>query len=376
MNRHTIWSAIRKSAIVLALTLSAAVPQLVLNSGQARAQSEPVAPAPSSPTATAPAPTATAPAATATAQTIDVAVFMADPVLHGAWLWQANCVRCHGQYGDERVGDGLKKKELVDKIADGGRESCAVAWSITNGGPLSIAEIKDIAAYIGAWEEVRTEPNLAPLLPIPQPTARPAPTMAATPARVLPTATPSINADIAAALALSPVYEGAWLYAQNCVICHLGYESARQSSTLDDEQVRALITNGKVASIMPKFGLLNGGNLRRAQVDAIVAYMRTWEELGGAPELPPIIAAELAQRTQIALAMPTMVGAPPAFTVAPAPARAVQAQSVGSAGSAQYDGLWDIFMLLTAMAVVGGAGLFLAAVACTAINPPKRDAGQ
>jgi mono/diheme cytochrome c family protein len=356
MNRHTIWSAIRKSAIVLALTLSAAVPQLVLNAGQARAQSEPVAPAPSSPTATAPAPTATAPAATATAQTIDVAVFMADPVLHGAWLWQANCVRCHGQYGDERVGDGLKKKELVDKIADGGRESCAVAWSITNGGPLSIAEIKDIAAYIGAWEEVRTEPNLAPLLPIPQPTARPAPTMAATPARVLPTATPSINADIAAALALSPVYE-----------------SARQSSTLDDEQVRALITNGKVASIMPKFGLLNGGNLRRAQVDAIVAYMRTWEELGGAPELPPIIAAELAQRTQIALAMPTMVGAPPAFTVAPAPARAVQAQSVGSA---QYDGLWDIFMLLTAMAVVGGAGLFLAAVACTAINPPKRDAGQ
>lgn len=326
----------------------------------ARAQTEPT---PSAPTPTAPAPTP------------DFGAFFNDPVLHGAWLWQANCVRCHGDYADDRVGEDLKPKELQGKISGADRNGCDVDWAITKGGPLAIAEIKDIGAYIAAWEDHGRAPDLAPLLPIPAPTARPTPTSNATPQAIVATVTPSVDTAIAALLKQDPVYEGAWLYAENCVVCHLSYESARQAALNDDATVHGLITNGKMGTSMPAFGLLVGGTLRRAQIDAIVTYMRTWENLGGPPELPGPIAEEMAKRTSIALAMPTLVGAPPSFAPTPVPAPA-SAQTVSSAapnpGERADSGLWGIFVLLSAMGALMGAGLFVGAMVCTAILPPKR----
>jgi mono/diheme cytochrome c family protein len=306
--------------------------------------------------------------------TIDLGAVFVEPVLHGAWLWQANCVRCHGAYGEDRVGEELKQKDLSDKISGADSPGCSIDWALARGGPLTIAEIRDIAAYIEVWEEGGREPDLAPLLPVPPPTLRPTATLDATSEPPQATPTPAIDPAIAALLAESPIYAGAWLYAENCVICHLGYERARQSSTLDDATVRSAIANGKVATIMPKFGILNGGNLRSAQVDAIVTYMRTWENLGREPDLPAPIAEHLAQRATIAEALPTMVGAPLSFAPTATPtAAALQANT--SRTGASNDQL-RVFLMLTAMGLVAGAGLFVGAVACTAIHPPKPPTGQ
>ena len=358
-----------RRVIAIALAMMAVA---LTNAHPAHAQIEPP-PVPAVSLRVTPAATISA-ASVASTPTLYLSQLFSEPVMHGAWLWQANCVRCHGQYGEDRVGAELKNKELQDKISGSDRKGCSLSWSITRGGPLSIAEIRNIVAYVKAWEKKGAEPSLAPMLPIPAHTRRPTLTSTATPEIASATPAPTIDPALAALLAQDPVYEGAWLYAENCVICHLGYDRARQASTVDDETMRGLITNGKVASPMPRFGILNGGNLKRAQVNAIVVYMRTWEELGRNPDLPAPIAQHLAERTTIALTMPTPVGVPPAYASASVTSQAVASRAATPttrAGSG--DGLWAIFVLLSAIGVVGGAGLFLGAVACTAIHPPKRN---
>ncbi len=360
-----------RAIVVIIAIIGATIAASLTHVRPARAQIEPL-PAPTS-SLEAKGATPVSAAFDAPTPTLDLGPLFSEPVLHGAWLWQANCVRCHGQYGEERVGEEMKSKDLQHKISGSDRNSCSLSWSITRGGPLSIAEIRSIVAYVEAWEKKGAEPSLAPMLPIPAPTSRPTLTSAATPEIATATPAPTIDPALGALLAQDPVYEGAWLYAENCVICHLSYDRARQASTVDDETMRGLITNGKVASSMPSFGILNGGNLKRAQVNAIVSYMRTWENLGRNPDLPEPIAQHLAERTKIALAMPTMVGAPPAFAPTPAASRAVASRSASDAARGGGDSLWGIFMLLSVIGVVGGAGLFAGAVACTAIHPPKRN---
>ncbi len=177
----------------------------------------------------------------------------------------------------------MKAKELQDKIS-GADKRCLQCGLVDHkrGTALARRDQGHWCVHRGLGGRGRA-PDLAPLLPIPAPTARATPTSDATSAAdgvaAAATATPSIDPTIATLLAQDPINYGAWLYSENCVICHLGYATARQSSTLDDETVRDTIINGKVASTMPKFGLLNGGNLRRAQVDAIVrtcAPGRSW----------------------------------------------------------------------------------------------------
>ncbi len=308
------------------------------------------------------------------ALSLDVATFLADPLLHGAWLWQANCVRCHGEYGADRVGEVLKPKALRDKITGADKQGCATAWALTKGGPLSLAEIKDLVAYIGAWEEAGAPPDLAPLLPIPAPTSRPTPTPVTTRQATVVTPIPSHDPGLVAALQESPVYEGAWLYAENCVICHLGYSSARQAALNDDATILDLVTHGKPATSMPAFGMLVGGQLRRAQIDSIIAYMRAWEDFGREPELPQEIAAELARRTTIAASLPTVAGAP--ASLAPPAAPRVVASAIAppapSRSAGADPGLWRIFLMLAAIGATTGVGIFAFAVVCTAIVPPKR----
>ena len=70
-----------------------------------------------------------------------------DPIALGAWLYQGNCVSCHGTYGRERVGKGLDEDELLEAI-EGGSGGCSVDWSIRQGGSLRVVEIKALAAFI------------------------------------------------------------------------------------------------------------------------------------------------------------------------------------------------------------------------------------
>ncbi|MDY7101751.1 MAG: cytochrome c [Actinomycetota bacterium] len=87
--------------------------------------------------------------------------------------------------------------------------------------------------------------------------------------------------------------EGAATWQNNCSSCHgitgeggvapaLNSEQFLQSAT--DEQIDSLISVGIPGTLMSAFSLDHGGSLTTAQIDAIVAYIRSWEP--DAPDLP------------------------------------------------------------------------------------------
>ncbi len=87
---------------------------------------------------------------------------------------------------------------------------------------------------------------------------------------------------------------GERLYVENCAVCHgsdgQGRVGARLSkdwpSLRPDLLVRATIANGVPGSPMPAWSQAQGGPLTEAEIDAIVAYILTWQT-GGPPVIPP-----------------------------------------------------------------------------------------
>ncbi|MER2597966.1 MAG: c-type cytochrome [Caldilineales bacterium] len=75
---------------------------------------------------------------------------------HGKQLFDQNCVMCHGDYGQGRIGANLSKgfasinpQQFVRAtVADGISGSAMPSWSQAKGGPLSDADIDDISSYI------------------------------------------------------------------------------------------------------------------------------------------------------------------------------------------------------------------------------------
>jgi mono/diheme cytochrome c family protein len=234
---------------------------------------------------------------------------LADPVAMGAWLYQGNCVRCHGDYGSERFASGLAPKELKAKIGGTKSSACSIKWAAAKGGPLVNKQIDAIVAYIGAWEASGAAPELPPLPAYPTATPEPAPTQTVSAALTggAPEPTPAAvalagansagaapqDAELQAALAQDPIYAGAYLYTQNCYRCHLGYEQARMGSSLTAEVVQNTITQGKAGTSMPAFALTSGGSLKRRDIAAVVAYITAWETAGAAPNVPPVVAAAI-----------------------------------------------------------------------------------
>jgi mono/diheme cytochrome c family protein len=78
----------------------------------------------------------------------------------GALLFAENCVLCHGEQGEGRIGATLAKDwpgirpdlAIRATIASGVPGSNMPAWSQANGGPLSEADIDDLVSYILSWE--------------------------------------------------------------------------------------------------------------------------------------------------------------------------------------------------------------------------------
>ncbi len=92
----------------------------------------------------------------------------------------------------------------------------------------------------------------------------------------------------------SPIQVAQELFAQNCAACHGefgegGLNPARAGdiippistseflTTRDDSTVRAIIAQGQPDLGMPPFGASYGGLLSDDEIDAIVAYIRSWE---------------------------------------------------------------------------------------------------
>ena len=83
--------------------------------------------------------------------------------------------------------------------------------------------------------------------------------------------------------------EGAQLFAENCQVCHGDQGQGRVGATLaknwpsirPDLTIKAVISEGVAGSPMPAWSQANGGPLSDTQIDALVAYILSWET--GAP---------------------------------------------------------------------------------------------
>jgi cytochrome c oxidase cbb3-type subunit III len=81
---------------------------------------------------------------------------------HGAVLFQQNCVMCHGQSGQGKIGKTLAKNWSGDRpdllifntIKNGVPDTKMPAWSLANGGPLSDQDMQDLTAYVLALPKV------------------------------------------------------------------------------------------------------------------------------------------------------------------------------------------------------------------------------
>ncbi|MCS7259823.1 MAG: cytochrome c [Anaerolineae bacterium] len=215
----------------------------------------------------------------------------ADPVVYGAWLYEGNCVRCHGAYERERVGRGKTRDILVREIES---EGCEVRWGRRYGGSLGSKEIKALVAYIMAWEEQGASPITAPLPP--QPTATPTPTRPT--AQAQPTPTPTavfarvmMDARIKHIAQGNPLAYGAWLYTQYCHRCHQSYGDTRQGRGKREADLLHVIQNGKTSTQMKPFARIKGGPLNNREIAAIVFYIMAWERLGSQPALPAEVLA-------------------------------------------------------------------------------------
>lgn len=91
-----------------------------------------------------------------------------------------------------------------------------------------------------------------------------------------------------------PVEIGRILYGENCAVCHgldgqgrVGAQLAKDWPSLrPDRAIASIIANGIPGSAMPAWSQAKGGPLREDQIEAIVAYILTWES-GGPRILPP-----------------------------------------------------------------------------------------
>jgi ubiquinol-cytochrome c reductase cytochrome c subunit len=93
----------------------------------------------------------------------------------GAAIYQANCVMCHGEEGQGRIGRALAKEwpanqpavYIAGLIRDGVSGSPMPAWEEGSGGPLTEKQIEDVTSYILTLSPVDTAPT--PIPPAPGP---------------------------------------------------------------------------------------------------------------------------------------------------------------------------------------------------------------
>lgn len=186
------------------------------------------------------------------------AKFTAERVERGTGLYAENCARCHGERGEgtRREGPALNTAEFLaeasyqsisDTIADGRPNTAMPAWGLANGGPFTDEEVKDLTAFIRAWES--TAPSATEI---------------------------RTKADAAI---------GAALFSVTCFGCHgLSGEGTDIAPALNDREklaqfddawYRQTIAEGRATKGMPTWGKV----LSPDQINDLVAFMRRWETM-------------------------------------------------------------------------------------------------
>ncbi len=110
------------------------------------------------------------------------------------------------------------------------------------------------------------------------------------------------------------IEEGARIFAENCAVCHgedgqgrIGANLAKDwPSIRPDLQIKETIERGVEGTLMPAWGQLYGGPLDDRQIDAVTAYILSWES-GGLRLIYPLPTAD----TRIILTPPPGVSGDP-----------------------------------------------------------------
>lgn len=198
-----------------------------------------------------------------------------DPA-RGGPLYVENCAVCHGVSGEGRVGASLQQfpgirvdAALEQTIARGIPGSVMPAFAQEFGGPLTAAEVSDLAAYIAA-AFAGTEP-LEPL-----------------PTYVAPAITPlpQVQGDPSA---------GAVVYQANCAVCHgadgrgrIGQTLAKAWPSADPSAyIRQVTRDGMAGTTMPAWGAARGGPLSDADIADVAAFVLTFQPAPAATPAAP-----------------------------------------------------------------------------------------
>ncbi|MNR93061.1 Cbb3-type cytochrome c oxidase subunit CcoP2 [compost metagenome] len=173
----------------------------------------------------------------------------------GKQIYAQNCAACHGADGTSATTPDLSNDDflsltsprlLEEMIAKGRPERGMPAWS----GAMKPREIRAVAAYIKDWQR-------SPSIELPQGRIR------------------------------GDLREGEELYATVCAACH--GPSGRGGSApalnnpgflqvVSDHYIRTTLVNGRSGTPMRSFaGPLGLANLSNAELDSVVAYIRSWE---------------------------------------------------------------------------------------------------
>lgn len=181
--------------------------------------------------------------------------FIAYRVERGTEIFNEQCAACHGVQGEGGVGPALNDRDLLKSTHDdvffsiirsGVPGTQMPAWSVDFGGPLTDEDVRDVVAFMRAWEP--TAPVIEEIILEPDPS------------------------------------RGALLFSSTCEICH-GVEGSGTDiapaindpdrlALLDDEWYRGVIQNGRPAKGMPTWGTV----LSPFQIEDLVALIGAWRE--------------------------------------------------------------------------------------------------
>lgn len=179
--------------------------------------------------------------------------FANERVHRGRRIYTEQCVSCHGSEGEGGIGTALNDKNLLKNTLDaifysvirsGVPSTQMPAWSVDFGGPLTDEDIRDVVAFIRAWEP--TAPEIEPEVFEPDSS------------------------------------RGALLFSTTCAICHgddgkgsdkgPAINDTLRLATLDNDWYRSVIANGRPAKGMPTWGTVLNPN----QIEDLIALVDDW----------------------------------------------------------------------------------------------------
>jgi mono/diheme cytochrome c family protein len=181
--------------------------------------------------------------------------FTSERVQRGRAIYNQQCVNCHGAQGEGGVGPALNNRTLLKNTLDsvffsiirsGVPGTQMPAWSVDYGGPLTDEEVRDLVAFIRAWEP--TAPEVQP---------------------------PTFQPDAA---------RGALLFSSTCAICHgengqgggvaPKLNDPTRLNALSDDWYRGVIRFGRPAKGMPTWGTVLSPN----QIEDLIALIDAWRQ--------------------------------------------------------------------------------------------------